>query len=351
PNAAQFPADVQALQAQGKKVLISIGGANGPVQLLTATDVTNFVSSMLSIITTHGFDGLDIDLEGSSLGIDPGDQDFQNPTSPKVVNFIAAVTQLLGMLPADFMLTAAPETATLQGAVSAYAGVWGAYLPVIHALRNQLDWVQVQHYNTGPMVDRNGQLQSPATADFHVAMADMLMTGFFVPAAGAFFPPLDPSQVVIGLPASPLAAGTGFTPAPIVHAALDHLYLGLSAGSNYPLGNSNGYEHFRGLMTWSINWDLHAASSFSQSHRSYLDSVNLATDTQTVLTGSGGSVHFSLRAGVAHAGRAYFLVPTLSGTSPGTWLPGNRNFPINLDGVSDWPFRPATSGFFGGFAG
>ncbi|MEZ6195838.1 MAG: chitinase [Planctomycetota bacterium] len=341
---------MQALQAQGKKVLISIGGATGPVHLDSSADVAAFVASMHGIITTWGFDGLDIDLEGSSLSVVAGDTDFANPTSPRIVNFIAAVTQLVAMLPADFLLTAAPETATLQGAYSAYGGVWGAYLAVIHALRNDLDWVQVQHYNTGSMFGRDGQIYSPGTAAFHVAMADMLTSGFYVPAAGSNFPPLAPEQVVIGLPASPGAAGSGFTTAPLVHDALDQLYLGLPT-TGYLLGDPDGFPRLRGVMTWSINWDVDSSLAFSAAHRKYLDEVNLAVDVPQISSAAGGAIGFTLRAGLPHAGRGYFLVPTLSGTSPGTWLSGNRIFPINLDAASLWPFQAGTAGYFSGIAG
>ncbi len=351
PNPANFITDIQALQAQGKKVLISIGGANGPIHLNNATEISNFVSSMLTIIVTYGFDGLDIDLEGSSLLLAAGDTDFTNPTTPRVVNFISAINQVLSFLPPSFLLTAAPETATMQGGAAAYAGVWGSYLPVIHALRSSLDWVQVQHYNTGSMFGRDGNLYNPATADFHVAMADMLISGFNVPSAGTSFPPLNPNQVVIGLPASTSAAGSGYTAPGIVHTALDHLYLGLSGASSYQLGNVNGYEKFRGVMTWSINWDVNASNSFSQSHRAYLDTINLAADTSSVTYSSGAVVNFGLRAGVGHANRLYYLVPTISGTAPGTWLPGGRIFPINLDFTSNWPFQPLTAPFFAGFLG
>ncbi len=98
PNPATFDTDIQALQALGKKVLISIGGATGPVYLDTAADVAAFVSSMQAIIAAHGFDGMDIDLEGSSLLVAAGDTDFTNPSSPRIVNFISAVNCYINLL-------------------------------------------------------------------------------------------------------------------------------------------------------------------------------------------------------------------------------------------------------------
>ena len=93
---------------------------------------------MASIITTFGFDGLDIDLETTSIALDPGDKDFRAPTTPRIVNLIRAITLLLARFPGGLMLTAAPETAYVQGGAANYSGVYGAYLPVLHALRDAI---------------------------------------------------------------------------------------------------------------------------------------------------------------------------------------------------------------------
>ncbi len=79
---AEFKAAVKAKQAAGKKVLISIGGQNGRVQLTTTAARDTFVSSVSDIIDTYGLDGLDIDFEGHSLSLNPNDTDFKNPTTP-----------------------------------------------------------------------------------------------------------------------------------------------------------------------------------------------------------------------------------------------------------------------------
>lgn len=269
PNAGDFINDIEVLHEQGKNVIISIGGANDPVGLDEEGDVEVFVTSMTTIITTYGFDGIDIDLEGGSVFLEAGDSDFTNPTTNRIVNMIEALIQLTDELP-DLILTTAPETAYVQGGYSAYGGIWGAYLPIIHALRDRWDIVQVQHYNTGSMFGADGNLYSPATADFHVAMADMLLGGFSV-SGGLIFPPLDPSQVAIGLPASPQAAGTGYTPAEEVQEALGYLITGEPFGGQYELINPEGYSDFKGLMTWSINWDADNDFEFSSSHRAFLD--------------------------------------------------------------------------------
>ncbi|MBO7942257.1 hypothetical protein JTP77_041120, partial [Streptomyces sp. S9] len=56
---AQFKADVAAVRARGKKVVLSLGGQNGTVTLNNATQVANFVNSMEDLIRYYGFDGVD----------------------------------------------------------------------------------------------------------------------------------------------------------------------------------------------------------------------------------------------------------------------------------------------------
>lgn len=275
----EFKNDVAALQSQGKKVLISLGGANGAIHLNTAADAQAYSNSMINIITEYGFDGLDIDLEGSSLSLDGGDTDFRNPTSPKIVNFINGTQTILDHFGSGLILTAAPETLYVQGGLNNYAGGAGAYLPVIYAFKDRMNYIHVQHYNTGCMLGlgQNSPCYQQGTADFQVAMAEMLLQGFPVPGHAIGFPALRQDQVAIGLPASPQAAGGGYTTPAVVHQALDYLVKGISYGGNYTLVNAAGYPNFRGLMTWSINWDEFNNFEYSNNHRAYLDAIGAAS--------------------------------------------------------------------------
>ena len=270
----EFKDDVALLKSRGKKVLISIGGANGAIDVSNSADAQQFSSSMINIINTYGFSGMDIDLEGSSLSLTSGDNDFRNPVSPKIVHFIAGAQAVVNSFGSDFILSMAPETAFVQGGYSTYAGAYGAYLPVIYALRGQMDYIHVQHYNSGCMLGLDGRCYSQGTPDFHVAMAEMLLQGFPVAGNPTSFPALRADQVAIGLPAAPAAAGGGYTTPANVHKALDYLIKGVPFGGNYTLINSGGYPDFRGLMTWSINWDIANGYEFSNSHRAYLDGLD-----------------------------------------------------------------------------
>ncbi|WP_426404337.1 chitinase [Streptomyces sp. R-07] len=271
---ADFKAAIKAKQAAGKKVLISIGGQNGQVQLATTAARDTFVTSVSKIIDEYGLDGLDIDFEGHSLSLQTGDTDFRNPTSPVVVNLIQAVKTLKAKYGSGFVLTMAPETFFVQLGYQYYgSGPWGgqdpragAYLPVIHALRDDLTLLHVQDYNSGSIMGLDNQYHSMGGADFHIAMTDMLLTGF--PVAGntdRIFPPLRPEQIAIGLPAS-TQAGNGHTAPAEVNKALDCLTKKTNCGTYQTHGT---WPALRGLMTWSVNWDRYNQWQFSQNFDSY----------------------------------------------------------------------------------
>ncbi|MGW1598901.1 chitinase [Streptomyces sp. NPDC002343] len=271
---AEFKAAIKAKQAAGKKVLISIGGQNGQVQLTTTAARDTFVSSVSHIIDTYGLDGLDIDFEGHSLSLNTGDTDFKNPTTPVIVNLISALKTLKAKYGAKFVLTMAPETFFVQNGYQYYgSGKWGgqdprcgAYLPVIHALRDDLTLLHVQDYNSGPIMGLDNQYHSMGGADFHIAMTDMLLTGF--PVAGDqnnVFPPLRPDQVAIGMPASTNAGNGHVSPAEVTKT-LDCLTKKTNCGSYATHGT---WPALRGLMTWSVNWDRYANWEFQKNFDAY----------------------------------------------------------------------------------
>ncbi|MFI9553629.1 chitinase [Nonomuraea endophytica] len=275
---ADFIAAIRAKQAAGKKVLISIGGQNGQVQLTSAGARDAFVSSVGAIIDRYGLDGLDIDFEGHSLYLNSGDTNLSNPTTPVIVNLISALRTLKARYGSRFVLTMAPETFFVQLGYQFYGpGPSGAsdnrsasYLPVIHAMRNDLTLLHVQDYNSGPIMGLDNQYHTMGTHDFHVAMTDMLLAGFPIRGDTAnVFPALRQDQVAIGLPAAPWA-GNGFTTVAEVQKAFDCLAKGTNCGPYRPRGV---YPNLRGLMTWSINWDKYNSFEFSRSHRAYLNAL------------------------------------------------------------------------------
>ncbi|KJK58971.1 chitinase [Saccharothrix sp. ST-888] len=272
---ADFRAAIAAKQAKGKKVLLSIGGQSGEVRLTTAAARDTFVSSVSAIIDRWGLDGLDVDFEGHSLSLATGDTDFKNPTTPVIVNLISALKTLKAKYGRQFVLTMAPETFFVQLGYQYYgSGPWGgqdpragAFLPVIYALRGDLDLLHVQDYNSGSIMGLDNQYHSMGGADFHVAMTDMLLKGFPVAGnTGNMFPALAPSQIAVGMPANSYA-GNGYVSPTEVDKALDCLTKATDCGSYVP--RSGTQPDLRGLMTWSINWDQYGGQEFSRNFHGY----------------------------------------------------------------------------------
>lgn len=274
---AEFLADVKYQQSKGKKVLLSLGGETGIVRVTNETEKNNFVSSLSNIINKYGFDGVDIDLEGGSgVSVGAADKDFKNPGSPALVYLIKGIDEVCTKFGSDFMLTMAPETLYVQGGFSSYGGTAGGYLPIIYALKDKLTYIHVQDYNTGGMLGLDGQNYTQGTADFHVAMTEMLLKGF--PIAGNpnnMFPALDAEQVMFGVPVCSSAAGGGYTDFKELEKALNYLILGQSFGGRYKLQNESGYSDLRGIMTWSATWDISKGNPFAKFFRSYFDNLKI----------------------------------------------------------------------------
>ncbi|MBN8568385.1 MAG: T9SS type A sorting domain-containing protein [Ignavibacteria bacterium] len=251
---ATLISQIDSMKAKGKKVVISIGGATAQVILNDASQMNTFVSSMTSIINTYHFDGIDIDLENSTT-ITAGTT-IANPTDVKIINLINGIKQLMTNFRNTYhkkmYLTMAPETAYVQGGMSAFGGIWGAYLPIIHALRDSIDILHVQLYNSGSMFGIDGREYFQGTADFIVAMTEAVIHGFNT--AGGQFAGLRADQVAVGLPACTGAAGAGsFIHPDTVRAAIKYLMGTGPKPGTYTRVNS--YPTLRGMMTWSINWD------------------------------------------------------------------------------------------------
>jgi len=272
-SAEQFKSDVLHLQSLGKKVLISIGGAAGSIAIDNFAARHNFVDSITTIIQNYGFDGMDINLEGKVM-LEQGDTDFKNPASPGIMHLIAAIREVRNNFGSDFILSMAPEMINVQGGFSAYDRLSGSYLPLIHDLRDILTYLQVQHYNSGALTALDHNTYLPGTADFQVAMTEMLLTGFPVQSnPDNIFPPLRPEQTVIGLAAFPNAVSDGYTAPSELQKALNYLTKGESFGGAYIRQSSTNYSYLRGVMTWSINWDAANQHHFSNPVRSYLEAL------------------------------------------------------------------------------
>jgi chitinase len=270
---SQFISQIQTIQNQGKKVLISIGGATAYVKLNNLTERDTFISTMNNIINTYGFDGIDIDLEGSSIYVTGGT--INSPIDAHLINLIDAIKQIMLdyhiLNGKKLLLTMAPETAYVQGGQSAFGSIWGAYLPVIHALRDSIDILQVQLYNTGSMLGIDGNLYGQSTGDFIVAMTEAVIQGFNT--QGGQFTGLPASKVAVALPACPSAAGGGYTNSNVVENAINYLMGNGTQVGAYSLQNSAGYPDLAGMMTWSVNWDAASNCGGSYQYAQIFDNI------------------------------------------------------------------------------
>jgi chitinase len=108
-------------------------------------------------------------------------------------------------------------------------------------------------------------------ADFHIAMTDMMLTGF--PVAGNtanMFPALREDQVAFGAPSS-VSAGNGYVAPAGVQQAVTCLVKGSNCGGYTVRSGTN--PNFRGLMTWSINWDRFYNWEFRTNHEPFLNAL------------------------------------------------------------------------------
>lgn len=219
--------DIQAKRAQGKKVIISIGGEKGNVNLSSASpNVANFVNSIYNIITQFGLDGLDIDLENGM----------------NVANLTSAVRQIQQKVGPDFILTMAPQTIDMQSNGT-------AYMQLYNNLKDITTVINVQYYNSGCMLGRDGKCYGQGTIDFLTALSDLSLQW------------VEPSQLGIGAPATSGAAGGGYVAPSVVSNALNCLATGNGCGNYKPVAK---YPDIRGAMTWSINWDKTSNYNFAK---------------------------------------------------------------------------------------
>ena len=71
----------------------------------------------------------------------------------------------------------------------------------------------------------------------------------------------------------------------------------------------------------------------------------------TLSAAAGGRINLCLEAGKANKGRHYLVLGSISGTSPGTQLPGGLVLPLNWDAFTDLVIGLANTSLFPGFSG
>jgi chitinase len=234
---AQFISDIKTLQARGQKVILSVGGEDGTIEVDDAASASAFASSMDSLIQQYGFNGVDIDLEN---GVDP-------------TYMASALEQLESDVGSSLIITLAPQTVDTQS-------TGDDYFELALDIKSILTMINTQYYNSGTMNGCDGNVYAEGTENFITALACTELEGG-----------LSPSQVGLGVPASSSAAPDGGYVSPtVVDDALDCLAAGQNCGSFVP---PTTWPGIKGVMTWDINWDASNGYSFANTVSPYLSTL------------------------------------------------------------------------------
>ncbi|MFF5226229.1 carbohydrate-binding protein [Dactylosporangium sp. NPDC000521] len=234
------PAEMCAAKAAGATILMSIGGAAAGIDLSSSTVADRFVATIVPILKTYNFDGIDIDIETGLSG-----SGNINTLSTSQANLIRIIDGVLAQMPSNFGLTMAPETAYVTGGSVTYGSIWGSYLPIIkkYVDNGRLWWLNMQYYN-GSMYGCSGDSYSAGTVQGFQVQTNCLNSGLTIQGVTIRVPY---DKQVPGLPAQP-GAGGGYMAPSLVSQAYN--------------------TQLKGLMTWSINWDGSKGWSFGDNVKS-----------------------------------------------------------------------------------
>ena len=243
---AEFIKDIKDLQAKGQHVIISVGGAEGRIEINSQQAADIFAADLIAIIEEYGFEGVDIDLEGSAVS---------------GVNYIAgALRTVQKHFGEKFIITMAPETFYIQADRISANDITTAYLRLALEIKDILTICYPQYYNSGGMNGYGGSIVNPGNADFLTSLTTLLIE------AG-----LRPDQVAIGVPSTSQAAGSGYVSTDTIEKAIDALVNGTSSG-NFTVPKA--YPGLRGVMTWSINWDATNNYAWGKAMSDAMDKLN-----------------------------------------------------------------------------
>ena len=213
---------------------MSLGGGAG--NILPASAPASFSATMLSgLLSLY-----------HSLGVDGFDWDLENFAGTDAIAAMAPViTVITGLKKAapHLLITTAPQMTDVYPGWPDVSPGFNRYASLVSQpfCNSYIDFIMPQLYNTWAAVE---------TIDYAESYAASLQAGFTVSGGSATYNVTIPGrQLLLGYPASPSGAGSGYIAPADVVAMVRRLA-------------ANGTAVF-GLMTWDIGWDQQAGWQFA----------------------------------------------------------------------------------------
>ncbi|AUB31448.1 glycosyl hydrolase family 18 protein [Spiroplasma floricola] len=231
-----FANEIEQLHKKGKKVVLSLGGADAHINLYE-NQKDEFVAEILRLVDRFGFDGVDIDLEQSAIDA----ADNQNVIPQALIE----VKETLAKKNREFIISMAPEFPYLK-----VNKIGASYITYLEKLEGYYDYINPQFYNQAGdginvqeedrqelglniywLPQNNNELKS----EFLYLIAKYIVEG------KDNFYQIDADKLLWGLPSNEDAAANGQIQKDDIKDATQYLV--------------DKDIYLKGLMTWSINWD------------------------------------------------------------------------------------------------
>jgi len=226
---------VQGLQNKGKKVFITVGGSTaGSLNCAPGSGFsTKFALGVLDVVSRYGFDGVDFDVEHRS-GSDFG----------RCATLVGGIMQQLKKAKPALLLSVVPQEPNLDPLATKISAGHNEEAPLVAGYQGCLDHVGVQMYNS--------YVAAEGVAFAKQYAADVVQKGFSTKSAAGhtYTVKLPAAKLVLGFPAAPAAANTGYVDPPALVTMVEQLRAG-------------GID-VHALLTWSIGFDQRQNWAFAK---------------------------------------------------------------------------------------